>query len=229
MLDVLRKEIKYTISPYTERILATRLGSVMDKDVHNNDRGYMVRSLYFDTMDNQDFFDKSDGIEFRKKIRLRIYDVNSNFAKLELKEKQNTVQRKRSLLVDRQEAEALISGDYQCLWEKGDFGKELYTKMMSEHYHPVCVVQYQRQAFICKTNDIRITLDRQLMSNEGNYNLFDENMQLYPVDLSGSVTLEVKYNHFLLSYIKDIISITDKISTSSSKYCRSRIFGLKGE
>lgn len=229
MLDVLRKEIKYTISPYTERILSTRLESIMDKDIHNNDYGYMVRSLYFDTMDNQDFFDKSDGIEYRKKIRLRIYDVNSNSAKLELKEKQNTVQRKRSLLVDRQEAMALINRNYECLLDKGDFGKELYTIMMAEHYRPVCVVQYQRRAFICKTNDIRITLDRQLMSNEGNFNLFDEKMQLYPVDLSGNVTLEVKYNHFLLSYIKDIISITDKISTSSSKYCRSRIFGLKGE
>lgn len=229
MLDVLRKEIKYTISPYTERILSTRLESIMDKDIHNNDYGYMVRSLYFDTMDNQDFFDKSDGIEYRKKIRLRIYDVNSNSAKLELKEKQNTVQRKRSLLVDRQEAMALINRNYECLLDKGDFGKELYTIMMAEHYRPVCVVQYQRRAFICKTNDIRITLDRQLMSNEGNFNLFDEKMQLYPVDLSGNVTLEVKFNHFLLSYIKDIISITDKISTSSSKYCRSRIFGLKGE
>lgn len=229
MLDVLRKEIKYTISPYTERILSTRLESIMDKDIHNNDYGYMVRSLYFDTMDNQDFFDKSDGIEYRKKIRLRIYDVNSNSAKLELKEKQNTVQRKRSLLVDRQEAMALINRNYECLLDKGDFGKELYTIMIAEHYRPVCVVQYQRRAFICKTNDIRITLDRQLMSNEGNFNLFDEKMQLYPVDLSGNVTLEVKYNHFLLSYIKDIISITDKISTSSSKYCRSRIFGLKGE
>lgn len=229
MLDVLRKEIKYTISPYTERILSTRLESIMDKDIHNNDHGYMVRSLYFDTMDNQDFFDKSDGIEYRKKIRLRIYDVNSNSAKLELKEKQNTVQRKRSLLVDRQEAMALINRNYECLLDKGNFGKELYTIMMAEHYRPVCVVQYQRRAFICKTNDIRITLDRQLMSNEGNFNLFDEKMQLYPVDLSGNVTLEVKYNHFLLSYIKDIISITDKINTSSSKYCRSRIFGLKGE
>lgn len=229
MLDVLRKEIKYTISPYTERILSTRLESIMDKDIHNNDYGYMVRSLYFYTMDNQDFFDKSDGIEYRKKIRLRIYDVNSNSAKLELKEKQNTVQRKRSLLVDRQEAMALINRNYECLLDKGDFGKELYTIMMAEHYRPVCVVQYQRRTFICKTNDIRITLDRQLMSNEGNFNLFDEKMQLYPVDLSGNVTLEVKYNHFLLSYIKDIISITDKISTSSSKYCRSRIFGLKGE
>lgn len=229
MLDVLRKEIKYTISPYAERILSTRLECIMEKDEHNNECGYMVRSLYFDTADNQDFFDKADGIEYRKKIRLRIYNFNDDFAKLELKEKQNTVQRKRSLIVNRQEAYEIIQGNYECLYNKEEFGQTLYAIMTSQNYRPICMVQYLRKAFICYTNDTRITIDSKLVSNEGNYDLFNENMQLYPVDLSGNATLEVKYNQFLLSYIKDVISITDKIPTSSSKYCRSRIYGLKGE
>lgn len=229
MLDVLRKEIKYTISPYTARILSSRLELIMKKDSHNGVEGYMVRSLYFDTADNQDYFDKLDGLEYRKKIRLRIYDVNSDFAKLELKEKQNTVQRKRSIIVNRQEAEEIIHCHYECLCDKGVFGKELYALMQSKYYRPVCMVQYQRMAYICETNDTRITLDSHLVSNEGNYALYDQNLQLYPVDLGGNVTLEVKYNHFLLSYIKDVISAIDKLSISSSKYCRSRIYGLKGE
>ncbi len=36
------------------------------------------------------------------------------------------------------------------------------------------------------------------------------------------VVLEVKYNGFLLSYIKDILQEVDKTETSVSKYCLGR-------
>lgn len=119
--------------------------------------------------------------------------------------------------------------DYSCLLEKDDFAKELYGLMVSASYHPVCIVEYRRKAFICKSNDIRITFDSNLSTSEGNLNLFDEHLQTYPVEFNGTCTMEVKYNHFLFSYIKDVIHSCDRLSLSNSKYCRCRYFGLGGE
>lgn len=229
MQDVLRREIKYRVSSETAGGIKSRLSYVLPADPNNKGEGYMVRSLYFDTLVNSDYYDKVSGVDYRKKIRLRVYSTRSESAKLELKEKQGIFQRKRSLLICRSEAEALISGNYECLQDKGDFGLYMYSLMRTECYRPVCMVQYIRQAYINRTNDIRITFDRRLAAHEGNFNLFDEHLQLYPIWFSENAIMEVKYNHFIMSYIKNIIDQADKLHISSSKYCQCRKFGLGGD
>ena len=94
MIDVLRREIKYKVSAEAASRIKCRLSNVLSGDVHNTNEGYIVRSLYFDTPANVDYYDKAAGVDYRKKIRLRIYNANADNAKLELKEKQNIFQRK---------------------------------------------------------------------------------------------------------------------------------------
>lgn len=92
----------------------------MHEDRHNGPQGYAIRSLYFDTPDDQDFRDKVDGLELRRKIRLRTYSPQAGFAMLEMKQKQGPYQRKRSLRLPREEAESLCRGDYGVLLRHGD-------------------------------------------------------------------------------------------------------------
>ena len=61
MNDVLRQEKKYSINLLDAAELRRRLGLVMHEDRHNGPQGYAIRSLYFDTPDDQDFRDKVDG------------------------------------------------------------------------------------------------------------------------------------------------------------------------
>ena len=229
MLDVLRQEIKYEIDSCQALKLKRLLSAVLEGDEHNGKDGYRVRSLYFDTPDALDFYEKIEGLEKRKKIRLRIYDFGDSPAKLELKQKQGIQQRKQTLTLNREQAEQIIAGDYSCLDDCGDFGRYMRLTMQTGAYRPACLVEYDRTAFFCRTNDTRITLDSGLRSNEGSFELYDASVQLYPVTLPGKVTLEVKYNRFLLSYIKDVVSRVDMLSVSGSKYCRCRRFGLGGE
>ena len=229
MLDVLRREVKYEIDTCRELELKRLLSTVIEGDVHNGENGYMVRSLYFDTPDALDYYEKIDGLEKRKKIRLRIYDFGDSPAKLELKQKQGIQQRKQSLTLSREQAEKIITGDYSCLDGFGQFGEYMRMLMQTGAYRPACLVEYDRTAFFCRTNDTRITLDSGLRSSEGNFALFEPSVQLSPVSVPGKVMLEVKYNHFLLSYIKDVVSTVDMLSVSGSKYCRCRRFGLGGE
>jgi hypothetical protein len=224
MLDVFRKEKKYIISQTTSSNLYQLFSQVLHEDVNNSlGQGYMVRSLYFDTLDDTDYEEKEDGYEYRKKIRLRIYSPSENSAKLEMKEKTGDNQRKRSLTVSKEHALELIAGRYECLlYYENPFAQEIYFIMAQQLYIPKCIVQYKRRAFIVPENDIRITLDARIEATEGNFELFSSNLNLYPVSNLDDVTLEVKYNRFLLSYVRDLLSACNKLSTSNSKYCLAR-------
>lgn len=204
-----------------------KFDSIFMPDSHNGQNGYLVRSLYFDTLENKDFYQKNMGIEIRRKIRLRIYDPNAKFAMLEIKQKQGDNQMKRSLKISREDAIELTNGHYECLLNyKDSFALECYSYMISEGYFPVCIVQYTRKAYICRENNIRITFDSNLVATESNFNIFDNNLLMYPVFPRNNIVLEVKYNGFLLSYVKDIVEQVDKLQISVSKYCLARQVSL---
>ena len=97
MNEVLRQEKKYLLSYDQFRRLDHTFEQVLHPDSHNGKMGYPIRSLYFDTMQERDFYEKEDGLEIRRKIRLRTYSLDSDFAMLEMKQKQGENQKKRSL------------------------------------------------------------------------------------------------------------------------------------
>ena len=101
MNEVLRQENKFLINFRQFIELKSKLSEIMIPDKHNGDEGYRIRSLYFDTLEDSDYEDKEDGVYLRKKIRLRIYDPMSEYAMLEMKQKQGEYQRKRSLSISR--------------------------------------------------------------------------------------------------------------------------------
>ena len=195
-------------------------------DLHNGSDGYQVRSLYFDSLSNRDFQEKEDGLELRRKFRLRVYSPDADFALFEMKQKQGPYQRKRSLRLSRREAQALIEGDYSVLLNSGsEFGQECYSIMEMWAYRPKTVVEYDRFAFIAPENSIRITFDSGIRANEVNFNVFDRNLVLNSVMSPFAVVLEVKYNGFLLSYIKHMLLPVQKSELSVSKYCMARQVG----
>ena len=223
MNEVLRQEKKYAVNLADGVILRHHLGTVMHADAHNGAQGYVIRSLYFDTPDDQDFQDKVDGLELRRKLRLRTYSPQSDFAMLEMKQKQGPYQRKRSLRLAREDAQRLCRGDYRPLQKMADpFAAECYGLMHCRCYRPRAVVEYRRQAYIARENHIRITLDSQIAATESRWDLFDARLPLYPVLDPFQLVLEVKYNGFLLSYIKDLLDLVGRPELSVSKYCLAR-------
>ncbi len=225
MLDVSRKELKYIIGTDDIYFLKKRLEKVMDPDPHNGDSGYTVRSLYFDSPRDVDYQEKLDGLDNRKKIRMRIYDGNQDVIKLELKAKEGDFQRKRSLSLSRKEAEMMIDEDYLFLLERPEkFAHGLYTMMSTRLYRPKCIVEYDRMAFMNEFNDIRVTFDMRLRALEDPSEFFLGNTECYMVADPSETTLEVKYNGFLFSYIKKVLSCSDKTRISNSKYVRARSF-----
>ena len=220
---VTREEKKFLINIDEFRAKSHYLDMLMIQDEHNGTDGYIIRSLYFDTIYDDDFFEKLEGVETRRKIRLRIYDPKSDFAMLEMKQKQGANQKKRSLRMTKADAEALIAGKYEVLLKyKEDFASECYGLMHYKCYRPKTIVQYNRKAYIAKENKIRITFDNNIIATETNFDLFSENLVMYPVLDKFNVVLEVKFNGFLLDYIRQFINSINKSELSVSKYALAR-------
>lgn len=219
MNKVFREEKKFLISIDEFIKKSHMLSQVMVEDPHNGVHGYIIRSLYFDTMYDGDYFEKLAGVETRRKIRIRIYDPNADFAMLEMKQKQGANQLKRSLRLSRNDAVALTKGDYSPLLSYSEpFAAECYAMMTCRCYRPKTIVQYNRKAFIAKENKIRVTFDNKIAATESCFDLFSSKLNMNPVLDPFDVVLEVKFNGFLLDYIRRMINSIDRSELSVSKY-----------
>ena len=228
MNEVLRQEKKYLISINQYYTLSRRFSKLLMEDRHSSGDGYLIRSLYFDGIDDHDFDQKISGIDIRKKIRLRNYGADSATAKLEIKQKQGILQKKRSLTLSKEQSLRLISGDYSALLEcDSDFAAECFGIMHIQCYRPKAVITYTRKVFVAKENEIRITFDHHIKGSESNFNIFSDDLVENIIFDQSLVVMEVKFNGFLLSYIKDIINDVDTSALAVSKYCLGRAIGKK--
>ena len=226
MLSVLRREEKYALSTQEAVCYSNRFSQILMPDSYSRNGSYMVRSLYFDTVDDKDFFDKINEQNLRRKVRLRIYSPSDQTAKLELKQKENVYQKKRSLSIARADVLALIDGNFSVLLKYRDpFADEMFFIMTQECYRPKSIVSYERKAFMAKENKIRITFDSNIQATECSFDLFSPHLPMHPVLDANKAILEVKYDRFMLAYISEIISQVDRRSFSASKYCLSRQLG----
>lgn len=221
MTDISRIEQKYPVTLAQAEHLRQRLALFMQEDPHNGENGYWVKSVYFDTPGNQDYRDKRNGENRRRKVRLRVYGEESQ-AKLELKEKLGAYQRKRSLPLNKAQAEAALGGDYGFLKAMEDpFARELYLLLRTRCYRPKALVAYRRRAYFLPENETRITFDGELSTG-----LVEKTVPFreatVPVCSGGWLTLEVKYRDFLLSNLKLALGKGLSQQDSIGKYSLSR-------
>ncbi len=222
---VKRVERKFVLGYLQAEKLYLKLKQALPPDPYAGYAPYRIRSLYFDSLYDEDYRDKQAGVLNRKKIRLRIYDESPTPIKLEVKKKSGESQEKISYSVERELAEALCRGNYRGLKESGDNNlEELYYLMTKEVYRPKGLVEYERKAFAVPTNDIRITFDSRIKSADGVTDLFADRSVFIPAAVEDLVVLEVKFNGFLLSYIKNLLNMSELYESSYSKYVAGRTF-----
>lgn len=223
-VSVFRSENKYLISKEDALALREKLDRVLTRDIHGESGGYLVRSLYFDSIENQDFNLKLAGVEIRKKIRIRTYSADADKCKLEVKQKNGDLQHKVSLWITREEAGELTRGNYSVLTRYFDQSPDavyIYTVMVMGCYRPVVLVEYDRVAYTHPLYSTRITLDMYLRSSETNFDLFSKE-PVYTPQMLESHVLEVKYNEKLLVFLSEILKSFHLTKCSVSKYCISR-------
>lgn len=222
MLSVLRSELKYWISYRDSLLLQAELNELLMPDTYSQDGFYRVKSLYFDSINQIDFIEKLDGAESRKKIRMRIYDEDTETVKLECKQKTGALQHKTSLLISRAEALRYMEGDYSGLLERPEeTAWRLYSDMTLGCYRPAAMIEYDRCAYLYGEYNTRITIDRHVRSSELCLDLFEREIPwIHTID--DQVILEVKFNEKLIEPIKRILAKYHLVNVSVSKYGSGR-------
>ncbi len=217
-----RNEIKFDCSKIEFLKIKNQLAGVLNYDEHSGEEGYTVRSLYFDSVSDRDLHSAISGLYSKRKIRLRTYDVSSDKFMLEYKTKEGTDGTKPSVSLNREQAEAMVLGDYSFLNLESELERELYMRLMNGGYRPKVVIEYNRIAFTNPISRMRITYDTNLRYSYSVNGFFDKEIILSPIMHSMEGVLEVKYDSFLPTVIKRILKSLDKTPSANSKYVISR-------
>lgn len=222
MLSVLRSELKYWINYRDSLLLQGELSELLAPDAYSQDGFYRVKSLYFDSMNQKDYVEKLEGVEQRKKIRMRIYDEDTDTVKLECKQKSGALQHKESLLIGREDALRYMEGDFCTLLDyPEEFALRLYCEMTLGCYRPAVIIEYDRCAYTYGEYNTRITIDRHVRSSELSLDLFGRDLS-WMHTVEDAVILEVKFNGKLIEPVKRILSKYSLVNVSVSKYGSGR-------
>ena len=217
----LRKEVKYLLN--TEQYVGIRsvVSNMMDLDPNTDKYGeYIVRSLYFDTPDFTDYYDKLNSALIRRKIRLRTYGEPSDSNHYRLEEKYRLVERggKAWCNLSEEEAKQVASGDYQVL-ESKEQRKNLYSALVGFGYSPVISINYVREAYHSPTEDLRVTFDSKVMFGAP-LDFFNADVILNGHNMSEYI-MEIKYRYEMPKWLSYVLRRYDTRVSTNSKYCDS--------
>lgn len=215
----LRNELKFSISIPSAVLLEKRLKAVLSADRHTTKFGsYQIRSLYFDDPFQAAFYDKINGIEKREKYRIRFYNRDLSYVRLEKKEKRGNQSIKSGVVIDSDLAMQLIQGPDLSL-VSSELLEEFSFKIRHNAFRPLLFVDYERKAFLYPAGNVRITLDTSLFSVPFRTSLLDETGRV-PVLNQNEAVLEVKFDSFLPPFISALLDDVPKVNVAFSKYCK---------
>lgn len=209
-------------------ILKQRLALAMnvDKNSVNLDNTYFIRSLYFDDINSTAYYEKIDGVLYRKKYRIRIYNNDSSFIRFERKWKHNNMTSKDQLKISKENCINLLTNQFDNIDKEllnNSLMKEFITDIKVFGLKPSVIVDYKRLAYTYHISEVRITFDERIKSGLYNCNLFNINRITYDVIDNNEVVLEVKFNEVLPEHISIILQTIPMYRQAVSKFalCRS--------
>jgi SPX domain protein involved in polyphosphate accumulation len=215
-----RHELKFKISNSAAEVLKQKLSLIMgkDKNAYFKDGSYLIKSLYFDNINSDSYYEKMDGVLYRKKYRIRIYNDDDSFIRLEKKMKHNNMTAKEQMLISKDIYSKIINGKINEIDDSKGLLLEFLNECRTKGLIPSIIVEYHRTAFIYPISDVRITFDANISSGLYNYDLFDKKMPMYNVDEKGKQVLEVKFNEILPLHIANLLNDIPSCRESVSKF-----------
>lgn len=219
-----RHEYKHEINTSDMMAVRHRLRAVAEPDEHAADGRYFIRSLYFDNCSDKVLREKIDGVNHREKFRIRYYNHDISLLHLEKKSRQNGLSAKSITSLTAKEAQLIAQNqiDFMRLSDR-PLVQELYCKMRSQGLFAKTIVDYTREAFVYAPGNVRVTLDYNIRTALCCTDFLNSGCVTVPIPVE--CILEVKWDSFLPSVIRDAVQLTGRHSSSFSKYAACRIYG----
>lgn len=225
-----RHEWKYELSVSDAIRIRSRLQAVARPDPHAEPNGrYRIRSLYFDNGADSALWEKISGVDPRAKFRIRYYNRDITLIHLEKKIKRNGLCLKVSETMNADEVQLLLMGNSQWLaqWmkllkpETRPLALELYARMKDGGLVPKTIVDYEREPYIYDAGNVRVTFDSDLRTSFHCADFLKPMKMELPAG-TPPLLMEVKWDAFLPSVIRDAIQTNGRSATAFSKYAQCR-------
>lgn len=219
-----RHEWKHEINKGDYYELHARLSSIAYPDKNGINGRYIVRSLYFDDLNDTALMEKINGVSKREKFRIRYYDYDKSFITLEKKAKIDKLCCKTSEAISEEQVDKILNDDIQWMLDcEKPLIRELYYKIKNNGIKPKTIVEYTRDAFTFPAGNVRVTLDYNIRTGLGSTDFLNPNCVTIPAG-NPVVILEVKWDEFLPDVIKDAVQLKDRRVSAFSKYAVCRIY-----
>lgn len=229
-MSAYRHEYKYICSEQKFTMIENNIQGIMECDSHAGSEGkYLIRSLYFDDYFDSCLNDNINGNDPREKFRIRIYNGDLSYIRLELKRKEKGKTQKVSCAIDETlcrkimlgvplEMDAVDADVYRkfCMWQN--------TRLLQ----PKIIVEYDRIPYVYRDGNVRVTFDRDIRSGNIVESFMDTNIITRPVMPIGRHVLEVKFNELIPDFLYAAVQIENLRQTTFSKYDICRRISLAG-
>lgn len=225
-----RFELKYLLTLQQAEALKTALKAYLVIDEHGHGNGcYALASLYYDSPDLRCYWEKVDGVRFRRKLRIRRYETDEPLQDetpvfVEIKQRVDRVTQKRRAILPYREALRLCDGRQapQHAPEDAAVVDEIQAFLWQYNLRAASIVRYDRQAFIGTAYDIglRVTFDTGLTCQTNPLDLREPpgGLPMLPAD---QVVMEIKVNERIPYWLTELVAAHNLQMVRMSKYCRS--------
>lgn len=221
--NAFRHELKYLVSNGEVAMLQKRLEHMLPLDSHAGQRGYTIRSLYFDDYDDRCLRENENGTDPREKFRIRIYNHSADRITLECKRKERGMTHKTACPLTLEQTQKLMRGEPLTDIENlPPLLRKLTVQMLTVGLKPVVIVEYDRIPYVYSNGNVRITLDTNISSAASVDSFLEENIPRRAVMPLGLQLLEVKYDAFLPDFIYRSLQLPNLRQTAYSKYAICR-------
>lgn len=220
----LRHEWKHQISYSDLLTIRQRMTAIAGPDANAIDGKYLIRSLYFDTPGDKALREKIDGVDNREKFRIRYYNFDTSFIRLEKKSKYNGLGEKDMAKLSAEESQRIVDGDIDWMYESDEpLIRELYAKMKSTGLAPKTIVDYDREPFTFIPGNVRVTLDYNIRTGLRCTDFLNPKVLTLPVP-DDPIILEVKWDGFLPDVIRMAVGLNNRRVGAYSKYAACRMY-----
>jgi len=183
---------------------------------------YLVRSVYYDTWDFRDYFEKVTGVGERRKLRVRTYwDTLDEAAFVSVEEK------KRIGDLIEKHTERIPVARYQRFYSEGQWGagstpleQRFEAVKRLDDLRPSVLVAYRREVHEARDGSgIRISLDHDVRYARARY-LFAPS-SLLRSDLGRMVIMEIKTSDTTNPLLQTLVRAHDLKAEPNSKYANA--------
>ena len=214
-MNNLRKELKYNITNKDFFILKHNLNNLIKKDCNCKGDYYTISSIYFDDYNKTSYNQVKNGISNRWKYRIRFYNYDDSFIKLEKKHKINGLTDKTSIRITREMLDDILSNKIKIEEKNGKLLNEFIVKMKNNLLRPIICIEYDRIPYVYKLGNVRITLDYNIRYTNKYNELFNQNKRVYYLK---EKILEIKYDELIPDFIRYRLELNHLEQISFSKF-----------